>query len=396
MSHHASTPFLRGKRMLFLLALLSAFPPLSTDMYLPTLPHLQTLWQQPATVINLTLSSFFVSFGLALLVYGPLSDRYGRKRPLIVGSSLFVGASLLCAMAWNVESLIAFRTLQSMGAASASAMSLAITRDVYSGAEREKVMAIIAVIMGLAPMLAPTIGSWVLTLGSWRWIFVLLAGVGVASIGGVLQMPETAGAPSVQGPGQVISAYRELMFGNARFATMTFLLSLISVVHFGFVGGSSLIYIQEFGLSEQTFGYLFAFNASMYMLGSFVCRILSGRIPSYRLVFWGLAGVTLSCVFMLLPIFADFWRLTVPMAVASVFYGLSRPPTNNLILEQVDRHVGSAASLLTFTFFLVAAAAMWFIALEWPDRITTLGVMGAGVVGAVWVVWSTVMRRTLS
>ena len=385
--------FLRGKRLLFLLALLTAFPPLATDMYLPAIPELQELWQQSASVVNLTLAAFFATFGIFLLVYGPLSDRFGRKKPLLAGIAIFVGASLLCATAWSVQSLIAFRVLQAAGAAAAAAIGMAITKDVYEGQEREKVMAIIAVIMALAPMLAPTIGSWVLAVASWRWVFLVLAGFGVLALGGVMQMPETAGTPSVRSFGEVVRAYGDILFRNGRFMSLTTMLSLTSVLHFSFIGGSAVIYIQEFGISEQAFGYFFGCNAAMLMAGSLACRFLSGRVPTYRLVLLGLIGVVIGALVMLTHVLPGPWRLAVPMALASFSFGLMRPPSNNLMLEQVDRHVGAASSVMVFAFFVIAAIAMWFIALPWADRITTMGLAGTVSVGGVLALWVVLPRR---
>jgi DHA1 family bicyclomycin/chloramphenicol resistance-like MFS transporter len=150
-------------RPLLLLALLAAFPPLSTDMYLPAIPLLQQSWQQPLSIVNLTLVGFFVSYCVFLLFYGPLSDRFGRRPLLLVGIGIFILACLLCALADNVFSLIVFRVLQAAGAASASALALAISKDVYDVHEREHILAYIAVIMALAPLLAPVFGGWVLT-----------------------------------------------------------------------------------------------------------------------------------------------------------------------------------------------------------------------------------------
>ena len=159
-------------RMLLLLSLLSAFPPLSTDMYLPAIPLLVTTWQQPLAIVNLSLVGFFISYCVFLLFYGPLSDRFGRRPLLLVGIGLFILASLLCALADNVISMIVFRVLQAAGAASAATLALAISKDIYEGHEREKILAYIGIIMALAPMLAPVFGGWILTWFSWRWIFI--------------------------------------------------------------------------------------------------------------------------------------------------------------------------------------------------------------------------------
>ncbi|MDX2455403.1 MFS transporter [Desulfosarcina sp.] len=177
-------------RLLLLLALLTAFPPLSTDMYLPAIPLLQKTWQQPLAIVNLTLVGFFVSYCVFLLIYGPLSDRFGRRPLLLVGIGIFILASLLCALSNNVVSLTFFRVLQAAGAASASALALAISKDAYGVHERERILA-------LAPMLAPIFGGWLMTWFSWRWIFVVQGMLGAVAWIGVLLgiwllLPKTA------------------------------------------------------------------------------------------------------------------------------------------------------------------------------------------------------------
>lgn len=148
-------------RLIWILALLSAFPPLSTDMYLPAIPLLQKAWNQPLSIMNLTLVGFFISYCISLLFYGPLSDRIGRRPPLLAGIGVYILASLMCAASNSVGALIFFRVFQAAGASAASVLALAITKDVYEGHEREKILAYIGVIMALAPMLAPSLGSMV-------------------------------------------------------------------------------------------------------------------------------------------------------------------------------------------------------------------------------------------
>ena len=166
------------KKIIGLLALLSAFPPLSTDMYLAAIPLLVEQWHAPLAMVNLTLVCFFVTYCGFLLIYGPLSDRYGRRPPLLVGISSICVASLFCAMANSVELMILARTLQGAGAASASAIALAISKDRFTGQIRQRVFIQIGIIVAAAPMLAPVIGGWIIELSSWRLVFVVQALMG--------------------------------------------------------------------------------------------------------------------------------------------------------------------------------------------------------------------------
>ncbi|MCG6907942.1 MAG: multidrug effflux MFS transporter [Desulfobacteraceae bacterium] len=378
-------------RLVLLLALLSAFPPLATDMYLPAIPLLVQRWQQPLALVNLTLIGFFVGYCGFLLVYGPLSDRFGRRRPLLVGIAIFILASLLCALSNNVVSLIVFRVLQAAGAASASALALAISKDVYAGHERERILATIGVIMALAPMLAPVFGGWIMTWFSWRWVFVTQAAVALVAWIGVLRMPETLRFPANVGALQTAASYLELL-GNRRYIGFAFMMALVVLPHFAFIAASADVYITRLGLSEQVFGYFFALNAAAIMTGALACTRLLPRLGAAHLMTAGFAGILLGGVVMLLGWFAGPWGLALPMALISFSFGLSRPPSNNLVLEQVVRHAGAASSLLIFIYFLVGAFAMWLISLDWADKIGIIGILGAGAGGTLLCLWLLVAR----
>ena len=373
-------------RMLLLLALLSAFPPLSTDMYLPAIPLLVKLWQQPLAIVNLTLVGFFVSYCVFLLFYGPLSDRFGRRPLLLAGIGLFILASLLCALADNVINMITFRVLQAAGAASASTLALAISKDIYDGHERERILAYIGVIMALAPMLAPVFGGWILTWFSWRWVFVTQAAIASAAWIGVWRMPETLASPSSMGALQTAGIYLGLL-RNRRYVGYALMLSIIVLPHFAFIGGSADIYITRIGLSEQTFGYLFALNAAAIMTGSLACSWLLGRIGSRGVMTTGFAGILCGGLIMLAGWLPAPWGLAFPMAMISFSFGLSRPPSNNLVLEQVDRHAGAASSLLVFIYFMLGAFSMWLISLDWLDKVAIIGILGTGTGGIMLSIW---------
>lgn len=375
-------------KMLFLLALLAAFPPLSTDMYLPALPLLSSTWQQPMSVINLTLVGFFLSFCVSILIYGPISDRFGRRYPLMVGIGLYSIASLFCALSGNITSLIVFRVLQAAGAASASTLSMAITKDLYQGQERQRLLAYMGVIMGLAPMLAPVLGGWIMTFASWQWIFVGQALIGVIAIGGVFQMKEPLAVKSEEGFGKTAGMYLQLL-ANRNYVLLVLLFTCIVITHYAFIGSASEIYIDGFGASEQVFGYFFAFNAIAIISGSFFCARLQKKIEPKHILTVSFGGIVLSGLLMYSGLVQGPWGLAVPMAIASFAFGLSRPPSNHLILEQVDEGVGTASSFMMFANFMMGAFAMWLISLNWENKVEVLSILAmtsGGVVLLIWIV----------
>lgn len=371
-----------------LLALLSAFPPLTTDMILPAIPSLAKSWNISLSVINLNLVFFFVTYGLFLLIYGPISDRFGRRRPLLIGLAVYIVTSLLGAFVSGAPMLIGIRMLQAAGAAAGSSISMAMTKDIFVGPERERILAYMAVIMGLAPMLAPVIGGWILLYLSWHWIFLMEAFMGIIAIFGVLRFPETLPEVSETPLSKVMNTYGKLLL-NPSYLIMVLVVSVSFFPLFSFIAGSSAIYINEFGMSEQKYSYFFAFNALALMIGAFFCLRLIRKVSSRHLMTIGFAGVFLGGVLLLFMGQHGPWSFALPMFLVSFSLGLSRPPSNNLVLEQVDRDIGSASSLLIFTYFTFGAVSMWFISLEWADKIPVLGttVVGCGVlVLAAWVI----------
>jgi DHA1 family bicyclomycin/chloramphenicol resistance-like MFS transporter len=370
-----------ARNMIFLLALLAAFPLLATDMYLPAIPILKESWGHSLATINLTLVGFFISYCICLLIYGPLSDRFGRRPPLLAGIAIFVFSSLLCALAGNAVSLIVFRVFQAAGAAAASTISLAITKDIFRGHKRQRILAYIAIIMALAPMLAPILGGWILLAASWHWIFIFQAGIGAVAFFRVWYMPETLKRKSCEGISQTARVYLELLC-NRRYVGLVLMLSFTILPNYAFIAASSDIYTGRFGFSEQLFALFFALNAGAIMAGSFVCSRLCGKVGTQTLLTTSFIGILLSGMGMVTHLFPGPWRLALPMALASFSFGLSRPPSNNLILEQVDRHAGAASSLMVLFYYMIGALSMWIISLDWGDKIEVLGIMGllSGVV----------------
>jgi DHA1 family bicyclomycin/chloramphenicol resistance-like MFS transporter len=374
-----------------LLALLAAFPPLSTDMYLAAIPLLVDSWQQPLAVVNLTLIGFFITYCGFLLIYGPLSDRYGRRPPLLIGLVVYVLASLLCTVADNVQHMILARVLQGAGAASASAIAYAICKDRFAGHLRQRIFLQLGIIVAAAPMIAPIIGAWIIESFSWRWVFVLQAALGMIATAGVWLMEESLQEFSKEKLNRVFAGYVRLV-GNLRFFLLTLALACVGIPFFAFIAVSSDIYINNLGFSEREYGYFFACNASAFMIAPLVFVRVARRFQLTGLLPFSYIGVLIASVPMIFTGIPQPFRLALPMWFLTFFFAFGRPPGNNLILEQVEQDVGAASSLMVFMFFLTGSCSMWFISLGWQDTVRVLGVLGIGSATITLTAWLAINR----
>ncbi|MCP4692920.1 MAG: multidrug effflux MFS transporter, partial [Desulfobacterales bacterium] len=364
------------QRFLPIIALLAAFPPVTTDMYLPALPMLREIWGVSLTSINLTLVLFFVFFSAFLLVYGPISDSLGRRPLLLTGITIYCLGSGLCGVSANVEQLIVFRVLQAIGAAAASALSMAIAKDLFQASERERLLAHLGVIVAIAPMLSPIVGGFILNWLNWHWIFFIQAGMGAIALWGVYRMPEPLETKAPSSLFQMLARYGRLM-KNGRYMVLNALVALSLCPMFAFIAGSPTIYISHFNVSEQTFGYLFGVNAFSLMAGSFACSRLTRAVRSWILLMIGFSGMFAGGVAILLVGSQGVAPFAATMFVVTFCIGMTRPMSNNLVLEQVDRDVGSASSLLVFLYFVSGAASMGLISLDWQNHIRVIGCIAA-------------------
>lgn len=361
-------------RFVLLLALLTAFPPLATDMYLPAIPYLVEIWGYPLSIVNLTLVLFFVTYCISLLFYGPLSDRFGRKPPLLSGILLFIVASLLCAFSTNIWMLISARIVQGLGAGAASAISLAMARDRLESGARERVLSQVSVIMAIAPMVSPMIGSVIMEYLSWSWVFVAQGIMGIVAFLGVLATAESHGGDDGASLAALLQKYVRI-FANRRFMGVVFCNAVIALPLFAFIAGSSSIYISTFGLSESAFAMFFGANAFCFMSGSMTCMRFGSKWGTLPMISAGYAGIVLGGMLMLLNTFDGPIQFAIPMGIITFSLGLSRPPSNNLALEQVTKDAGTASSVMVFSYFMCGAVSMAAVSLDWADKLIYIGLL---------------------
>lgn len=356
--------------LFFLLAALSAFAPLAIDLYLPSLAVIGSELQAPSGRVQQTVTVFLAGFALGMLFYGPLSDRYGRRRVIFAGTTVFVAASAACMLAQNIEQLLAFRLIQAFGGGAAAVISRAVVRDLFGETDSARVMAMIAMVTSLAPMVAPLLGAYILELGSWRYEFLVLALFGLAcTVATYLLLPETLlKGRSQTSIRQAFQGYATVLKqGNARW------LILAGGGHFAamfaYITGTPFVYIEFFGLSEKTYALLFGSNILTLIVFGYVSTRLVKRTGTTRLIQTGSALGLLGALLVLASAWNSGnqpWNLAMMvvgfwLCVGSL--GLVAPNTTAQLLGKHPNNAGAASALYGCAQFGLGGLASWVVSL---------------------------------
>jgi MFS transporter, DHA1 family, multidrug resistance protein len=347
----------RRVRTTLILGGLSAFAPLSIDMYLPAFPAMTSQLGATASGVQLTLTTFVISLAVGQAIAGPLSDAFGRRRPLAVGLVLYGLASVACAFAPSVYALTGFRFLQGLGAAAGIVISRAIVRDLFSGIAMARFFSSLMLVSGLAPILAPVFGGELLRFTSWRGIFLVLSGFGVILLlAAMLGLPESLPGDRRRPAriGSVLRSYGRLLT-NKVFIGYAMTSALLFAGLFAYISGSSFVLQDVYGLTPQQFSLTFGVNSVGIMVAGQLSGRLVGRFPPRRLLTAGLvvaltggAGLVatavagLGLIWILIPLF---------LIVSSV--GIVMPNCIALALADQADDAGAASALIGLTQFTV-------------------------------------------
>lgn len=340
-----------SRQLALTLGSLVAFAPLAIDMYLPGLSTLAAdLGAEPARGQQ-TVAAFFLGMGFGQLIYGTLADRLGRRRPLMVGIALFVLASIGCALAGSIESLILWRFVQALGGCAGMVIGRAVVRDRTEGEASVRLMSAMMMVMGLAPIVAPMLGSAMLGLTGWRGIFWFLAAYGAAMLAVVLlALPESLPAERRRrdGLGAVFALYRGLLL-DRRFIGATLAVALPAAGMFAYIAGSSLVMMDIFGLTPAQYGLFFGVNAAgMVVMSQFNARL--SRAFAMEQVLDGalLIGVlaALAMVAAALAGLASFLVVATGLFVFLAMLGCVMPMASTLAMAPHGRVAGSASALM--------------------------------------------------
>jgi len=373
-----------------------ALGPLTIDMYLPALPTITRELETTSAAVQLTLTGTLVGLALGQLVLGPVSDAVGRLRPLLAGTALHVLASLLVLIAPNLAVLGALRVLQGVGTAAGAVVAIAIVRDLYDGRAAATMLSRLFLVLGAAPVLAPTIGGELLRVTSWRGVFAFLAVYGVLIVlVGSRALPETLPPERRQNSGVrgTLRGYRGL-FGDRAYVGLVLVAGLTMAGLFSYVSGSAFVYQGEFGLDEQQFGLLFGAGAVWLIAATQLNPLLLRRwSPQQLLVAGTVAGAVGGGALVVL---AGTGTGGLPAVVGSLWVvlfacGLALPNAPALALSRHGDAAGTAAALLGAVQFGVGALVSPMVGLLGNDA-TAIGTVVVVALGLAIVVLVAVVR----
>jgi DHA1 family bicyclomycin/chloramphenicol resistance-like MFS transporter len=350
-SHNPGNKAPRSIKYVLMLGALAALPALTTDMYLPSLPAVEADLNTTQTAAQLTLSGTLVGAGVGQLVIGPFSDRFGRRLPLVIGISLHVAISLLCSMTPNIETLTGLRVLQGFFNASAAVVALAVIRDRFVGSAAAQLLSRLMLVIGVAPLLAPTVGQAIAAAWNWRAVFYALALIGVVLVAIVLRfMPETLPEDrrSPGHPRHVAGAYWSLL-RDRHFMALAVIPGLGLALIMSYVVGSPFVFQNEYGLTAQQFALVFALNGAALVLSAQLNAALVRKFPPVRLLRTALL-VQLGLALLLLAVVATgaggAFGLVAALWLVLSAQGMIPANTSVLALHNYGHMAGTAAAVI--------------------------------------------------
>ncbi len=374
--------------MILVLGALVALGPLTIDMYLPALPALTADLATTSSTAQLTLTGTLVGLALGQLVIGPLSDALGRRRPLLAGAALHVAASLAITVAPNVAVLGVLRVLQGVGAAAGAVIALAIIRDLYTGRAAATMFSRLMLVMGVAPVLAPTVGGELLRITSWRGLFVALAVYGVLVLVATAWALRESLAPEHRQPagvGATLRTYGRLLHDRT-FVGLVLVAGLTMAGLFGYVAGSSFVFQQQFGLDQQQFGLAFGAGAIFLIAATQLNAYLLRTFEPGTLLLAALVGGAVAGLVLVAAAATGVGGLAgvlVPMFGVLFAVGLALPNAPALALASHGDAAGTAAALLGAVQFGVGALVSPLVGILGNDAVAMGTVVAGGLVLAL-------------
>lgn len=355
---------------------MSMYPPFATDMYLPSLPEMGKYFGASEFLVGLTLTIFFLMFAVSIVIFGPLSDKYGRRPILIFGSGIFTLASVLCATATNIYILLAGRFLEGVGAGAVITVATAIIKDSFRGRLMSKILVITQALGVIAPMAAPIIGGFLLKFTDWHGAFYLLTLIGIINLFLAFRFTETL--PEEQRYKGAVFDSLLLLKSFAKQKTFMLILlmfAFMSIPFMSYLSVSSFVYIENFGLTAQEYSYFFAANAAASALGPILYLKLKGIMTNERLLQFCYIVAIIGGLLVIFPGHRSAWAFLFSFLPFTIIGTIARPFGMEVLLSRAKENIGTASSMINFVPNLFGSLGMALGTLPWGDFVTGLGII---------------------
>jgi len=377
-------------RIALVLGLLQAIGPFAIDMYLPALPTIGSSLAASPHAVQASLMSFFLSLGVGQLVYGPASDMLGRKKPLYFGLAVFALGSVGCALAPDIQTLVAWRFVQGLGACAGMVVPRAVVRDLHTGAEAARLMALLTLVFSVSPILAPLFGSFLIEWSGWRavfWAVAVAALLAMALLAGSLHETRHGELRLQSSVASALAGYW-LLLRDAHFMGLVLIGGFGVSAFFAYLANSSFVLIDHYGLTPRQYSIAFSANAASFIGMSQLTGRMIARFGMVPLVRAGVAGFAVLMVLALLQNLAgveSMWPMLALLFMGFGCLGLVMPSSAVLALDAHGAIAGTASALMGTLHFLIGAAVMGSVGL-FVDG--TARPMLAGIAASALLTWA--------
>lgn len=389
-------PKLGAGGLLVLLVASSLITPLSLDMYTPAVPGMARYFDTDVSLVNMTLVGYYAFFALGMLVFGPMSDKHGRRPVLLAGVGLYSVSSAACALSPTIEFLIGVRIAQALGAGAISAVCTAAVKDSFQAYYREKILSVIQVLFVVGPATAPVIGAGVVAVADWRMTFWILAAIGMGCLALTVLFEETLDEKE-RSEGNFFHTMAQLVVVGKNPGFMTFLLltSLFEIPFMGYIAVGSYIYVDFFGTGEVGYSLFFAVAAIVMAAGPFIWLVASKRVSVIRFTTFMLAFSIVMGVAMLLVGQSSPYAFCACFIAFAMAESCTRPYSMNILLEQQARDAGSASALMNCIRTAIGSLGMVLAALPWPNYVVGIGALIVAFMAVSFGMWAMLLRSDI-
>lgn len=367
-------PYLKKWGLVLFIAMLSMIPPLATDLYMPALPEMVDVFHTTTTMTSFTMTIFFVFMAIGILIFGPLSDKFGRKPVLVFSIGLTLICSIGCAFSPTILILIITRAIQALGAGGMVAIATALVKDSFVGNEMSQVLSITQAMSVLAPMLAPIIGAIIITRFDWSKTFIALAVINLISLilALLLKEPLTKDKRTNDSIGRSIWSITKVL-KNKTFTSYFLIGGILTAPFMSYIAVASYVYINNFGISQTAFSIYFAITAAFTILGPLLFMRFGMKSFKSSLI------IVVTAIFTAIALMLTVGHISpvlflisfIPFAVAASYF---RPMISNLILQAQSTNIGAASAMMHFGFTLMGSLAMFIGSQKWSSYITGIAI----------------------